>query len=312
MLKDDPIVSTYPEFLPTPQELCKAMEMIAQPEHEELLRALETRISIAGCVESSMLRFCWQAKQDDEHDENCARAALQWVQVALESRQRLGMDTIFQGPFSPEFRDLYTSTVPFSFHKTDRFGHPVYITRFGAVDMEAFQSLWEMGELMQEAAGLTANGMVLFHLRAIEYLTRVVMARETLRQGRVVDRWLVIMDLDGIGLHHLDASLKAFLKSLSELSKLMFPEMMHATIALNVPWYLSLAGWPLVRPFLHPVTQAKVSVFYSESSGLAKLLEFLDEENIPPYLGGSCRCAECESGQLRGGSMFEWERSLEG
>ena len=38
-----------------------------------------------------------------------------------------------------------------------------------------------------------------------------------------------------------------------------------------------------------------------------KLLQLVHPENLPSYLGGSCQCTECRTGQLQGGSMQAWE-----
>jgi len=144
----------------------------------------------------------------------------------------------------------------------------------------------------------------------MEYLTRVVMAQETGRQGRVVDRMLAIMDMGGIGLRHLDRSLKDFLGAVSKASTPLFPETVHAVVVAHVPWVVSKAGWPIARSFVHPVTQAKVAVLASRAEVRARLLEDIAPESLPPYLGGGCACTECCSGQLRGGSMAAWELGL--
>merc|ERR1712012_75588 len=37
--------------------------------------------------------------------------------------------------------------------------------------------------------------------------------------------------------------------------------------------------------------------------------ELMKLEDIPPYFGGACACAECTSGTLRGGSLRAWEEA---
>merc|ERR1712008_505612 len=78
-----------------------------------------------------------------------------------------------------------------------------------------------------------------------------------------------------------------------------------------VPWLGSRVAWPVASSFMQPVTQAKFSVLSSATQIRARLLDFLEEEDIPPYLGGCCACTECSSGQLRGGLMHIWEKEAE-
>merc|ERR1719442_378217 len=88
----------------------------------------------------------------------------------------------------------------------------------------------------------------------------------------------------------------------------LFPETLHCTIVANVPWIVAWNAWPVIRRLLHPVTRAKV-LFLHAGDVRQKLLELVDSDSLPPYLGGSCRCNECASGQLRGGSMRAWEEA---
>jgi len=308
MLRDDPIVLRYPEFLPTEEEVGLTERLLRSPENRHLWEALCQTVCIGDCPTSTLRRFCWQAREERLFGEACAAGAKDWLCRCLEARERLKMDSMLgSDPFPASFRELYTATVPFSFHGTDRQGHPVYIVRYGSVDVAAFRRLWAAGEQLASAAGLAVNGVVLFHLRAMEYLTKVVMRDETQRQGRVVDRILTIMDVGGLGLQHLDGTLKDFLAAISKESVPLFPETLHAAVVAHAPWVVSKAAWPLARRFMHPVTQAKFAILTSAREVQAKLLEDIEPESLPPYFGGRCKCRECSSGQLRGGSLWTWE-----
>jgi len=219
------------------------------------------------------------------------------------------MDTLLPtGPFPADFRDLYTSVVPFSFHGVDKQGHPIYIARYGGVEMSAFMKLWNQGQELQKACDLAVNAVILYHLRAMEYVTKVVMAEESERQGRVVDRMLVVMDWGGVGLQHINGTLKEFLGGIAKESTPLFPETLHATVLANMPWLVSNAVWPIAKSFLHPVTQKKFNVLTSAKDLSAKMLELVDADNVPPYFGGNCSCAECRGGKLYGGSLRHWEK----
>lgn len=308
MLVDDSIVLKYPQYLPSEEEVSLTVNLLRKPENKELWEALNERICIGGCATSAVRRFCWQAREEHKFGEECAKGAVGWLQRCLASRQKLGLDRLLQqGPFTVAFRELYMRAMPFSVHRTDKQGHPVLIARYGSVDLSALRQLWAEGESLQQRSGLAVNATVLFHIRVMEYITQVVMARETRRQGRVVDRMLVIMDMGGLSIGHLNSPLKAFLAGVSQESVPLFPETLHATILANAPWVLAKAAWPLVKQFLHPVTQAKLTMHSSAAELQRKLLELMAPEDVPPYFGGLCRCAECTTGRLRGGSLWDWE-----
>eukprot|EP00927_Polykrikos_kofoidii_P050530 TRINITY_DN44427_c0_g1_i1.p1 TRINITY_DN44427_c0_g1~~TRINITY_DN44427_c0_g1_i1.p1 ORF type:complete len:450 (+),score=68.23 TRINITY_DN44427_c0_g1_i1:83-1432(+) len=314
MLKDDPIVRKFSHFLPTVEEVRLARALLASPAERELQQAFCETVQIGGDSvtddareEAAIWRFCWQARQEGRRDHACAELTVEQMRQCVACREAFGLNTILRGgPFSSKFGQLYRDTVPFSIHGRDRLGHPVVIFRYGAVDISLLQRLWAEGESLMRSTGLPVNGVILFHMRIMEYLTKVVMAEETKRLGRVVDRSLVIIDLEGLSLRHLDKTLKAFLRGTAAASVTLFPETLHATILANVPWIVSAAFWPVVKQFLHPVTLAKFKL--PTSRELAKTLsEFIDFDALPPYLGGGCQCTECLGGRLSGGSMCAWE-----
>jgi len=310
MLRTDPIVQKYPQYLPTEDEVSLTLELLQKPEHKELKKALLEHIAIAGCLPSSLLRFCWQARQDKKYGAECAEGALGWLARCLAVRVKLNVDSLLDnGPFPEKWMEKYMSAMPISFHRTDKQGHPVMIQRLGNVDLEAFKELWLEGEELQARAGLAVNAVVLFHIRCMEYLTQVVMGAESRKQGRVVDRMLAVIDLEGVGLKHLNSPLKAFFSAVAQNSTPLFPEILHANLVANVPWIVAKAGWPIAKSFLHPVTQDKFCMLSSSAEFKAKLLELMAPEDIPPYFGGKCTCEECAGGALRGGSLWDFEQS---
>eukprot|EP00928_Gymnodinium_smaydae_P036600 TRINITY_DN25557_c0_g1_i2.p1 TRINITY_DN25557_c0_g1~~TRINITY_DN25557_c0_g1_i2.p1 ORF type:complete len:310 (-),score=53.31 TRINITY_DN25557_c0_g1_i2:43-972(-) len=285
MLRNDPIVSKYPEYLPTEDEVALTAELLRREENEPLRRALEAHVRIGGDAEASLWRFCWQARQDGERGDACATGALRWLARCVENRARLGMDKLLNRTdlFSTAFGDNYVAAFPFSFHGVTKGGHPVYVARYGSVNVKALERVWQEGEALQRSFGLAVNGAVLYYLRAMEYMTQVVMGRESERQGRVVDRMMAILDFEGVGMHLWNSCVKAFLSGVSSESSALFPETLHC--------------------------MAKIC--FARGSDVPKvLLQHVSAELLPPYLGGACTCKECESGALRGGSMRLWEEDI--
>lgn len=65
---------------------------------------------------------------------------------------------------------------------------------------------------------------------------------------------------------------------------------------INAPM-LFTAVWSIVKAFLDEVTLAKIQIL--GSSYKSKLLEIIDEENLPVEFGGKCNCGgSCENSDL--------------
>ncbi|CAK0814177.1 unnamed protein product [Prorocentrum cordatum] len=298
MLRHDPIVLRFSELLPSEQE------------HIMLAQDLERSVAI-GSAEATLWRYCWQSRRQ-------AGPGVRGGRPGGARAHRAGAEPAGLGR-SPEGAALHGG-LPGSGRRIllgDAFQLPrgrqagasrVHREIRGQVRAEAFGRLWSMGQALQQRERLAVNATVLFALRSFEYLTKVVMADETLRQGRVVDRVLFVSDFGGLQLSQLDASFHEYCKSMAKEMITLFPETLHCTIVANVPWIIAWNVWPLLRRLLHPVTQAKL--LFLHSAGLRqKLLELVEPDQLPPYLGGSCCCRECVSGQMRGGSMRAWEEA---
>lgn len=63
--------------------------------------------------------------------------------------------------------------------------------------------------------------------------------------------------------------------------------MLGNMILINTTFFFK-AIWTIVKPFLDEKTRNKIQV--EKSSYLKKLLEYIDEENLPEFFGGKCRC----------------------
>ncbi len=56
---------------------------------------------------------------------------------------------------------------------------------------------------------------------------------------------------------------------------------------VNCSWLLK-TGWVVIRGFLDAKTRDKIHILGSNYQ--AELLKFIDKENLPEFLGGTCRC----------------------
>jgi hypothetical protein len=134
---------------------------------------------------------------------------------------------------------------------------------------------------------------------------------ETERQGRLVERITVIVDLSGLGMKHLSTpaiqTLRKiaafgegspssffffFIELLCFLNLLLFyyyyqtanyPERLKRCFIINGPSIFPRI-WNLVKNFFDPRTQKKI--FILGANYYEELVKYIPEDNIPAYLGG--------------------------
>lgn len=95
-----------------------------------------------------------------------------------------------------------------------------------------------------------------------------------------VTNFLTVLDLEGAGWSNLDR------KGLQELSRILqdiYPERQASAFIINTPWMFKMI-WAIVRLFLDETTRSKFHVLGSSYS--AKLLQYIDAEELPMQFGG--------------------------
>ena len=67
---------------------------------------------------------------------------------------------------------------------------------------------------------------------------------------------------------------------------------MGHTFLINAP-YIFMAAWAIIKGFLDEKTRSKIKIL--GTSYMDTILEFVELDNLPKFLGGNC---ECEGGCL--------------
>jgi len=123
--------------------------------------------------------------------------------------------------------------------------------------------------------------------------------------GEVVDRTLNIVDLQGLSFRALTHTMaKKVVKEIMGVSQNHYPEMMGQTVVINCPTIFTMA-WSSLKSMLDENTIRKIQIHTTNGSRNA-LLELVDAEQLPAFLGGKCEC-KCEGGCLAS-NIGPWER----
>ena len=92
---------------------------------------------------------------------------------------------------------------------------------------------------------------------------------------------------------HMSKQVRHFIQKITKVDQDFYPEYLGKMFIVNAPTAFK-ATWAMIKPWLDKRTQKKIEVHGGHFS--SKLLELVDSENLPEFLGGSCNClGGCEN-----------------
>jgi hypothetical protein len=232
------------------------------PEQEQKLQEFKQKQS--GYDDDTLLRFLRARNFDLALTSKMFDEYVEW-------RQREGIDTILDDFVFPEY-ELVRQNYPRFYFKTDKFGRPVYIERLGHVKFDKLQTV------------TTSERMVRYHVYEYEKLIRYRFKACSVKSARTIEQSTTILDLTGVYLSTF-SSVFGLIRQISGIAQNYYPELLGKMFIVNAPMLFS-AIWALVSPLLNEVTVRKISIV--GSSYKEKLLEFIDADSLPDFLGGTC------------------------
>jgi len=125
--------------------------------------------------------------------------------------------------------------------------------------------------------------------------------------------WTCIVDLEGLSMRHLwRPGIQALLRFI-ELIESNYPETMARLLIVRAPRVFPVL-WALLNPFIDEKTSSKFMMYtgsdYLKPGGL---IDYIPEEFIPEFLGGTCKC-KIPNGGFVPKSLYrkEWENRENG
>ncbi|XP_075999333.1 SEC14-like protein 1 [Genypterus blacodes] len=176
-------------------------------------------------------------------------------------------------------RDYYTA----GWHHHDRDGRPLYVLRLGQMDTKGLVRALGEEALLRQVISINEEG-----LRRCEENTTVF--------GRPISCWTCLVDLEGLNMRHLwRPGVKALLRII-EVVEANYPETLGRLLILRAPRVFPVL-WTLVSPFIDENTRKKFLVYAgNDYQGAGGLVDYIDREIIPDFLGGDCMCDVPEGG----------------
>ena len=216
----------------------------------------------------SVLRFCRARNFNYDQIIEMLEKHLKWsADIHIDELGQIDMAKY------EKLRELYVH----GYYHTDKRGRPIYIEKTREMRIHDCFAAYSEEEL------------VTYHIQSYERLINVIFPACSKAAGQRVEQTLTIMDLNGVNAIKLYVGkTKAFIKLATDIAQDHYPEILGNMYIVNAG-YLFSGLWALIKPFINPKTQKKISI--ESGSGKKKLLELVDEDKLPEFLGGTCKDA---------------------
>ncbi|XP_069050701.1 SEC14-like protein 1 isoform X1 [Lepisosteus oculatus] len=213
---------------------------------------------------------------------------------SLTWRKQHQVDYLLETWSAPQvLQDFYTG----GWHHHDKDGRPLYVLRLGQMDTKGLVRALGEESLLRHVLSINEEG-----LRRCEENTKVF--------GRPISSWTCLVDLEGLNMRHLwRPGVKALLRII-EVVEANYPETLGRLLILRAPRVFPVL-WTLVSPFIDENTRKKFLIYAgNDYQGPGGLVDYIDKEIIPDFLGGECMC-EVPEGGLVPKSLYRTAEELE-
>ncbi|KAI9573708.1 CRAL-TRIO domain-containing protein [Boletus coccyginus] len=228
---------------------------------------------LIGTDDSTLLRFLRARKFNPDEAKTMMMKCQHWRQTVSE----IGIDELYDrmDPFDYPGRAQVFKSWSMYFHKTDKNGRPVNIQFFGGLNLP---ELYKHVTPEKLADSIIVN---------TEVLLREVFPAASRASGRPINQSTVIVNLEGFGLSQF-WQVRSLVQMSFQISQDYYPDVMGQLIIINAPSSFTFI-WSIIKPWLAKETIGKVDILGKDHKEV--LLQVVDADDLPTYLGGNCTCS---------------------
>lgn len=196
----------------------------------------------------------------------------------MQWRKVTDLDAIYNFKLTKEQVNVFLRLYPNGYHKTSKSGHPVYIQAFGRVKPDELFAAVPIQETLK------------YSLRNYVQMERVHLRLCSEQQKKCLWGSFNIIDCKALTRSVFNKKLYSFIKENSENVNKYYPECLKGVFMVNAGLLLR-SLYTIVKVFLDQKTKSQLKIY--GTSYQKEILEIIDKENLPTWLGGTC---ECEGG----------------
>jgi len=135
----------------------------------------------------------------------------------------------------------------------------------------------------------TEERLVTHYIHSYEQLVRLRFPACSAAFGQRIEQGLNIMDLKDASMKLFSSKVRALVQLASKIGQDYYPEIMGQMFIVNAPM-LFTGVWAVIKGFLDEKTRNKIKILGGNFK--KELLEVVEPENLPDFLGGTCTCTE--------------------
>lgn len=169
---------------------------------------------------------------------------------------------------------VYQAQYPQLYHGHAKNGCPVFISKPGVLNVDGMECI------------TTLDGILKFHWHVMmhDYKNRLLKHKES-HPDFSNFQCVVVIDLDHLSTGQLSQKALSIVKTQTAIDSVCFPETMNKTLVINAPRFFSLT-WNIIKGWIDPRTAGKIELISSRKNWEARLLEIVDEDQLPSDYGG--------------------------
>lgn len=214
-----------------------------------------------------LLRFLRARKFDLEESVKMLINYIEW-------RKSIDFDSIINKTYPSTVLQEVIKHYPRGYHKTDKLGRPIYIELISKTNIgEVFKILSE-----EDVIHINIKDYEVYLNKRLPMCSKV--------KGFPIEQSLSILDVKDVSLNFA-LKVKDFIKKSSFISQNYYPEMLGQLFIVNAGFVFK-GIWSIIKGFIDERTKNKISI--EGNNYYSKLLNYVEEENIPSFLGGKCKC----------------------
>ena len=221
-----------------------------------------------------LLKFCRARKFDLEKTLKMFKNFINW-------RKENEVDLIENFVFT-EFDEIL-KIYPHGFHKVDKQGHPIYYQLLSKLNANDLFEKTSSEKLIKYFTQIYEN-MMKYKFKACSKV-----------RGEVIDQACIILDIEGIGITDLFGKTRSFLTLSTKIGQDYYPCNMAKMFLINANRFFGLV-YNIVKGLIDIESRKKIELLGKDYK--EKVLEYIDADNLPTFLGGNCTCPHIPGGCL--------------